>query len=471
MQLIKFFGALFVLFFSWIHIADAVSLQDDIAALAKSPNLNAQQTSIFAVDLETGKVLASHNPNLLLNPASCAKLFTASAALATLGPNHRFKTHFYSSSEPHRGEIQNLYIKGEGDPFLVSEQLWRMVRMLHHQGVRKVSGNIVIDKSFFDDSFPGQLSENKRAYAAATSAVSVNFNSLTIVVHGDDKAGSPAFVSIEPASAYTELKANVSTGSSEAINVDSSFDGKVERITVSGTIPAGKEKLIYRNVEDPSLYAGQVIKNLLAQNDIQVLGNVSVGKTPESAYLLRSEDSKPLALLVRDMDKFSNNFTAEQIIKHLGAVKEGTPGTTEKGMLVVKNYLRSIGLPMEKLHLANGSGLSEDTKISAEQLVAVLSAAYRNFATQADLLASLAILGVDGTMHSWKMHDELKGLVRAKTGSLSSSSSLAGFVPMKNGHVAAFAIVTNGLKTSLEQIHHTQIDIVAALANNHGNEP
>jgi D-alanyl-D-alanine carboxypeptidase/D-alanyl-D-alanine-endopeptidase (penicillin-binding protein 4) len=176
------------------------------------------------------------------------------------------------------------------------------------------------------------------------------------------------------------------------------------------------------------------------------------------------QQSKPLSEIVRDMNKFSNNFIAEQLVKHLGAVKKGLPGSTAKGIDVMENFLQSWGVPRGTYMLENGSGLSSSSRISAAHLARVLAVAYKNRSTHPDFIESLSILGTDGTMKNWHFAPELVGWLRAKTGSLANVSALAGYVPMRNGEIAAFAILANGFRKGKYSAHEAELMITQAIA-------
>lgn len=438
---------------------------DRILKSLRGKAFDTDHTSMAVLDAETGTTISSLNGQMALNPASCMKLITAASALSMLGPDYRFKTDFLSDALIASGTAGTLYVRGSGDPLLVSEELWRMARNLYDAGLRKVTGGIVIDDSYFDSySVPKKAGNSHRAYAAKTSAVSVNFNSVTIGL-APGHSGGPAIVTIEPPVDYFRLVNKLKTGGKHTAHISSSFAGGIETITVSGTIPSNlTPRDIYRSVADPSLYAASVFKYVLIQNDIQVSGNARRGKTPSGAALLTSEQSPPFSEIMRDMNKFSNNFIAEQVAKHLGAMRYGKPGSTAKGIEAMKDYLKSIGLHPDTYIIENASGLSSQTRLTAMQLANLLVATYRDFTIRPEFISSLSILGVDGTMRKWSFANDLRGLARAKTGTLGGVSTLAGYVPMKNGRMAAFAILANGLKHGGDAAHRAQLKFVKAIS-------
>lgn len=443
-------------------------LEARIRQILDVSSLDADRTGIAVVSVNKGNSLALINPDYPLNPASCAKILTSATALALFGSNYRFETSFFTDRRSQYGQIHNLYVVGSGDPSLVSEELWRIVSDLINQGVRSVSGDIIIDDSFFDGTwYPRKDLENdSRAFTASTSAFSLNFNSAKFVIRPGSHAGKRAEVTTDPPTSYIRIINKVATGGKFRAFVtpkDATDEG--ETFAVSGSIPPHAEpQFFYRVVSDPARFAGSVLKDMLIQNGVAVAGGVRRGQLPAGVTEISRFQSKPLSEIVRDMNKFSNNFIAEQLTKHMGAVKKGRPGSTAKGIEVIEDCLSSLGIPKGTYTLENGSGLSSVSRISASQLVKVLSSSYRSHKLQPDFIESLSILGIDGTMKSWRGEPNLHGWLRAKTGSLANVSCLSGYVPMQNGEVAAFAILANGFKRGKYSAHDAMLMIASAIA-------
>jgi D-alanyl-D-alanine carboxypeptidase/D-alanyl-D-alanine-endopeptidase (penicillin-binding protein 4) len=448
-------------------IAQVACARVDLQQALDSPGFDPDRTSIVVADASTGEVLASHLPDLMLNPASCAKILTSVTALAKLGLDYRFTTSFYANRRPQGSEIDTLYVEGTGDPFLINEEIARIASVLRNMGIVRINGGIVIDNSYFDSfDFPRKYGDEGRAFTAKTSAVTVNFNSIGIEISPGSRAGSPAKVELKPPVDSFDVKNRVKTGSKSYISIAMGTDSKDNDIVVSGRIhPRSGTQIYWRSVPDPVQYAGAVIKHIFGENGISVTGPARSGTVPNSAFLLTKESSPPLSEIVRNMNKLSTNFVAEQLTKHLGAVFKGPPGSTTKGVAVIEDFLASIGIPQGSVVLENGSGLSSISKISARQLTKVLVAAYRNRTIRSDFMSSLSVLGIDGTMKKWKhMEPGLTGMVYAKTGTLNAVSALAGYVPMSDGRMAAFAILANGLPKGSWAANKAQLAVVKSIA-------
>lgn len=438
----------------------------DIARALADPNFNPSHTSVFVADASTGEVLASHRPELKLNPASCAKILTSVTALSKLGPGYRFTTEFFADRLPLDGAIGTLYVRGSGDPSLINEELERVAATIRAAGVSRITNGIVIDDSFFDSYvYPRKGGNAGRAYTAKTSAVSVNFNSIGVEV-APGKPGRAGRVELKPPVETFRVINKLATRSKTRIAIAMGTGKDGDGITVSGRIsPRSGKRIFWRAVPDPLAYAGGVITTIFGEAGIAVSGPTRRGLVPPSAVLLTQKHSPPLLEIVRNMNKLSTNFVAEQLVKHMGGVFVSAPGSTAKGVEVIQEYLASIGIPKGSIVLENGSGLSSVSKISAEQLVKVLVAAYQNRAIQYDFMSTLSVLGVDGTMKTWtKMEPTLAGIVYAKTGTLNGVSTLAGYVTRPDGSIAAFAILANGLPHGAWAAKKAQLGIVKQIA-------
>lgn len=444
--------------------AQAIDLAREIA----HNGFNPERTSISVADVGNGKEMAEHLPDLKLNPASCAKIVTSASALAVLGPDHRFRTHFYADRAPQSGTIGTLYVAGTGDPLLINEELAQIASHLARKGIKRISEGVVIDNSYFDSyEYPRKQTGDGRAYTAKTAATAVNFNSVAVVVGPGARAGAPGTVKLDPPGDHYKVVNKVVTGGKFRAAISLSEKGGLPVVTVTGRVPPrfAPQKL-YRSVSNPALHAAAVVASWLEQAGVQVGPSLGEGKAPDGAVGLLTWESRPLSDVVADMNKVSNNFIAEQTLKHLGAVKYGAPGSTAKGVSAAEDYLASIGVPKGSYRFENGSGLSEHTRISSRQLVAVLVAAYRDARIRNAFVESLSLMGVDGTTKKWRFAPELSGRIHVKTGTLDGVSTLAGYAPTAEGRVAAFAILANGLPRGAWPAKEAQMGVVRAITEN-----
>lgn len=407
---------------------------------------------ISVVDLANGKTLyarGAHNP---LNPASNVKLVTTAAALQLLGPEHRYATRLYRDNDALVGSVVkgDVYLQGSGDPSLVTEDLFALAGELHAQGIRRITGGVVVDSSAFDrDELPPGFDQKEElaSYRAPSGATSVNFNTFVLRARPGTKVGDPPWAGIDPPVAGLELVNEASTDESHRrrLVVDIRYEDSPTRVILRGTLGRTAGTVSYRYpVQDPAGYAGSVMALALEQNGIK-LGRkrVKVGKPPGDARLLALHTSEPLSVLVRGVNKYSNNFMAEQILKTLS--DPSRPATFDDALACVRAHLGDLGLPTDGLRLGNGSGLYDTNRISADQITRLLIAVHRDFRVSSDFLASLAIMGADGTTRSRLRESTARRWVRAKTGTLDGVSALSGYVGAEGRDPIAFSILFNDL--------------------------
>ncbi len=450
----------------WVAISFSfiltLNIESNACAVVDPPPLNPQlekiigrelpqncEVSCQVAELNSGRILMEKNPDLALTPASTLKIVTSATALSALGPDFRFITQIFTD-RINGGSVGNLFVKGHGDPHLVTEELFSLVRELIDRGLTEVNGSIVVDDSFFTPDTPLDEAEELgfRSYHAPYSALSLNFNSLKIAVIPGSTPGSPSRLIMDPMSGYASLSGHVQTisgGSPLKIEISKKpATNGTEHIMVEGSIGAeAPAKGKYVNVQFPALYTGNVLKDLLIREGIKVQGNVVKGQTPSAAKLYLEHQSMPLGLIVYWLDKLSNNFMAEQICLALGAFSHGAPGTREKGLDMMRKFLIQAGAPKSSFFLADASGLSRSNKISASALVRTLAVSSQDYYTSPEFISSLGISGVDGTLREKFTDKGVRGKIRAKTGTLRGVNALAGYGLDKNGAPVVFAILVN----------------------------
>jgi D-alanyl-D-alanine carboxypeptidase/D-alanyl-D-alanine-endopeptidase (penicillin-binding protein 4) len=418
------------------------------------------EISIQVADLQTGRVIMEKNPDLPLIPASTMKVVTSAAAFRFLNPDFVFTTEVLVDGQ-REGSVGNIYLRGSGDPYLVTEELFRLTRLVRDQGLEEVRGDIIVDDSYF---IPGKpIDENEklgpRAYHAPYSALSLNFNSIKITAHPGAKPGEPATITVEPLSEYAIIKNALKTvkGNKPAqveITKEAASDGR-EIITLEGSI--GVEAPVkgrYVNVTAPDLYTGEVFKEFLLREGVKVDGKVRRGKAPGNATLYLEFASRPLGMIVYGLNKFSNNFMAEQISLALGAHVHGAPGTREKGLAVIRKHILSCGVDEGTFSLSEASGLSRNNRLSASALVRVLLTAARDFSYNYEFMASFGVSGIDGTLKEKFTDAAAKRRLRAKTGTLKGITALAGYGVSVDGKPFVFAVLVNSMQKGVGLIDY-----------------
>ncbi len=388
-------------------------------------------------------------------PASLSKIITAGTVIETLQPGFHFKTELLSKDEIHDGTLKgSLYLKGGGDPSFVSENMWTLVDELSAKGLVKISGDVLVDDTRFDSVRVGEDRENARvdrAYDAPIGAMSMNWNSVNVFVRPGDKPGDPLKVFLDPMSPYLKLRNETQTVAAgrgqdiavERIEGEHGFVGDV--IRVRGKMALGHDEVVvYKNITQPDLWSGYNLIEFLRQRGITVSGSVKKGRAPTDAQVLATYASKPLALIVADMAKFSNNYVAEMLVKNLAAETSGTPATMPQGMAQIQKFLEERGFKKGSYHFINASGFTLENKLSPEQFGRFLEMLRNDFSSFPEFLTALPIAGIDGTLRKRMKNTPAERWVRAKTGLLNGVVGLAGFAGKSDGRVLSFAFIFNG---------------------------
>jgi D-alanyl-D-alanine carboxypeptidase/D-alanyl-D-alanine-endopeptidase (penicillin-binding protein 4) len=446
-----------------------------IAEVLSGPLLSRAKVGMIAVDLNRGRTIFSYQANELLNPASVVKLFTGTAALAQLKPEFRFRSEAWLPEPLEAGVAQkNFYFRGGGDPTLVSERLWLWVTEMHHLGLSEIKGDLVIDESFFDAERIGpgfDMEDTDFAYMAPVGAMSVNFNAAGIHIRPGGAVGEPAVASVEPDSPYFEVQAKVSTrqGRGQYLMVSSqkSKNGKRQIVTVRGWIGVkAAPKVIWRKIDNPPLYAGYTLRDMLLRRGIRVGGTVRVGRVPKGAILFHSFVSRRLSEVLDDLNKYSNNFVAEMILKTLGAEMFKEPGSWANGIEAVRRFLKTeVGIAPDQYVMGNGSGLNDTNRFTAAQVVRLLDYIYRTREIAYEMIPSLGVSGATGTVRKRMTGEGVSHKVRVKTGTLTGVTALSGYVMSSDRVVVAFTILVNGLTVSPRRANVEVDKIVEALSN------
>lgn len=404
---------------------------------------------VAIVDVGTGELLAAHSEHKPLNPASNAKLLTAAAALAVLGPNHKYVTALYGVQKG--ANVGTLTLRGTGDPSLTTADVWELARGLKDAGVKRVDGDIVVDQRFFDEQFvPPAYDQQPSEWApfrANVSAVALNENTVTMTVRPGAKGGA-ALVSFDPPG-FVDVDGSVKTAESSAaqsITLNLAPAGTRLKASVGGSIPENAKAMSFtKRADNPTLLAGYALKALLTQNGITVGGDVKAGEGGKGGAL-SSHTSKPLSTLLYELGKVSDNFYAEMVFKSLALERKGRPAKAGNAAEIVTKFLEETGAYEEGDVVKNGSGLFDANRTTAATFAKVLRTAYRDPTYGNEYVAQLAIGGADGTLRSRFKNAKQKMVVRAKTGTLEGAASLSGYVLAPAGRAPiAFSILVNGV--------------------------
>ena len=263
---------------------------------------------VAIIDVDSGAMLASYNEHAALNPASNAKLYTASAALAILHGDHRFETSL--SGTVKGADVSQLTLRGFGDPSLQTEDLYSLVLELRAHGVRKVDGDILVDQRFFDEETTPPAFDQKpgewAAFRAPVSALAIDENTVTLQVRPTEP-GKGAHVFFDPPG-FVDVEGSITTGEgADTVVLGLSPSGRRLAAKVSGAVGADAKLVRYtRRVDDPTLLGGYVLKSQLEREGIAFGGDVKAGAG--KGTVLAKHTSAPLSTLLYDLGTQSDNI-------------------------------------------------------------------------------------------------------------------------------------------------------------------
>ena len=445
-------------------------LGEEIDAIFKNSCLDEGSVGIKVFSLTKGDVLYQRNSSQFFIPASNIKLLTSAVALEVLGGEYQFLTTVSTDGEIKNGVLHgDLYLKGYGDPRLVSEELWMIVKSIRNRGIKRINGDIIADDTFFDDKRKGVgVGENggSEPYNARISALSLNFNTVTVYVNPAKRVGARPIVTVDPPTKYIKVSNKAKT---VAIGKDYNIvAGRIKKrgydtVFINGSIKTPGYH-VYLNVSDPTLYTVTVFKEFLEKEGIKIKGNIITAKQPEDVKKLVIHKSRPLSLIIQDMNKISNNFISEQVLKTAGAERYGEPGTTRKGLNLINQLMETLGYLPSSYSVVDGSGLSKQNSLSPDQITDVLKNMYYDFSVRAEYVSSLGIMGIDGSLKKRLKEFPKRRYIRAKTGTLNGASSLSGYVGAEGGEELAFSMLINSRKCNWANNTKIQNSIVEKLA-------
>ena len=400
---------------------------------------------IYVHDLTNNLPVVKVGIDRSLNPASVIKLVTTFAALEILGPAYTWKTEAYLDGTLTGDRLDgNLVLKGYGDPKLTLENFWLFLRDLRNRGVREITGDLVLDRSFFaiDNHDPAQFdNEPTRPYNVGADALLLNFKSFRLRFVPDEEKHAVAVYS-EPILPQITIVNNLylAPGFCNVWPDKPAHDGNT--LTFFGTFPSScGEKSRSFSLLTPNDYMAAVFGQMWLQAGGAWSGRVREAAVPANARLLSSWESAALAESIRDINKFSNNVMARNVFLTLGA-QDGRPATLEKSDRAVSEWLAGRGMSFPEMRIENGAGLSRTTRISARELGELLVAAW-NSPLMPEYIASLPLVAVDGTMRRRLGNSPVAGQAHMKTGYLDGVRAISGYVMDTPGRMMAVVFLIN----------------------------
>ena len=450
-------------------------LQTRIAELLDKPELAPAMVGIKVTSLDTGKVLFEENASKLLRPASNMKLYTVAAALDRLSPDYRFVTSVYAAARPDAAGILHgdLTIYGRGDPSIAARfnggDYFKGINELASQiaaaGVKRVEGDLVGDETYFTGPRYGSgwnWEDLQWWYGAEVSALTVNDNALDLFVRPGSAVGAPAVITTGPPDPLLAIVNRLVTGAKGSKRELTLHRGLgADALEIHGSIPLDDRGYAAGvGISHPGLLFVYLLRSSLAQRGVIFTGksrtvpapayaNLAATSRPAGSIEIASMQSPPLSLIAAQTLKPSQNLYTELILRTLGRVVPPSPNSSDTtrtsedlGLEVVKTFLKEAGVNTSGLALTDGSGLSRNDMITAEASVQLLT--YMGRHRYAGVFReALPIAGVDGTLRNRMKGTAAENNVRAKTGSLSSAASLAGYLTTAGGENLVFSIMVN----------------------------
>ncbi len=404
--------------------------------------LGLEGLSVFVQEIGSPTPILAVAADVARSPASTMKLLTTLVALEELGPAYTWKTEAYTLGPIKQGRLNgDLYLKGYGDPYLLTESFWQLLHGLRQRGLEHVTGDLVLDSSYLQptEEAPGDFDGQKfRAYNAQPTALLINFQAVNFRFLPEPASHSLRIIADpHPDTLIIENKVSLINGPcrgwANRLGMQVSYTELHDKIRFAGSYAAScGEHEMFRALTDAPRYIYGVFKALWSELGGHLDGVLREAVLPATAQRLHIVESKPLADILRAVNKYSNNVMTRQLVLTLGAERVGLPGTTEKGLQVIRTWLQQQHLIFPELVLENGVGLSREERISARHLGELLLAGY-NSRYMPEFMSSLPIAAVDGTLQKHFVGSPLTGRVHAKTGSLKEVRSIAGYLIDQHG--------------------------------------
>jgi D-alanyl-D-alanine carboxypeptidase/D-alanyl-D-alanine-endopeptidase (penicillin-binding protein 4) len=477
-------------------------MQTALREILADSALRRTRVGIRVVEARTGRLFFEKRGTVLMDPASNQKVLATTTALMRLGSDWRYRTELTGPAPDAEGVIAgDVTLRGSGDPTVTSADLTAMAMWLATRGVKRIDGAVLADPRRIgsdeaaaagddtagdagDASGADDTGEAPRRVSPRASLV-VNHGLMSIRVRPGASAGWAAEVSTHPAGESFVIKntAKTKAGGKTRVSVSLALSGARIQVSIAGKIALGHRPLVFRRrVPHQALYSAVLLRAALEGSGVAVRDPSRVGSPPApragrpQPTLLARHESAPLVVLLRRINKDSDNDHAERVLESAGAEIYGGAPTTEKGLRLLREVIGELGLPPGSYVPRNGSGLGHANRITADAMAELLRALYLDPRVGPEIIQSLSIGGIDGTTRNRFKGTLAARRVRAKTGTLAGKSCLSGLVG-DGPDVLAFSILVQGLRgrRSLGAVRGAQVNCVNAMMryvrDAHGGAP
>lgn len=465
--------------YSYSTVSELWEQLDDIF---DDPNFNNSFWGVCIQSLVTGEYFYKNNEDKLLIPASNLKLFTTSSGLLMLGPEYKFKTNIFSNGKIDGTSLMgDLIIQGRGDPTISGRFTdGNMLKIFENwadtlaaKGIEEIKGNIIGDDNLFEDKGLGNGWEwdyESYWFAAPSGALSFNDNCVDMSIVPTE-IGKPAKINLMPNTKYVILINNVKTVKSDSLtSIDFYRERGTNVITVNGTIKHNTESYkTYVTINNPTQYFVVVLKDVLEKKGIAVRGYpIDIDDLPEGVdytkcNLMFTSSSAPLKDIIKVINKNSQNFYAEQLLKTIG-LEKGNYGSVDNGLKFERNVLQEMGINPDNTSIVDGSGLSHSNLVTPKQIVSLLNYMYKS-QYFVPFFNSLPIAGVDGSLANRMKRSKAENKIRAKTGFIGNVRSLSGYAYTGDNEPVAFTLIANNFLVPTKLAENVQDLVCLRLSN------
>jgi len=426
--------------------------QEKVTQILESVDPSAQ-VAIKIVSLRTGEVLFEKNPHIRMVPASVAKLYTVAAGFDQLGPNFQFETKLLCRRVIRNGVLEgDLYLKGGGDPALKQRHFAILADQLKERGIHSVERDLIVDTTVFDaiQSGPGWMWDDMlSSFCTPICGLNVDHGRLAIHIEPSAQKGGAPSVRYAPTSEEIVICNKAKMGSTtKGLTVKRAVHREGQPIEICGemAIEEGPQKFKVAALNPPAHAAFQ-LANALREKGIAFKGQIHFKKTPSGAITLATYRSLPLQELSKKIIKKTDNLYADSLFKRLG------DGTWSGGSKKVRRFLSDkLGIDHHDVIQIDGSGLSRYNLTTVDQVVSLLTWVHNEAPFAAEFKSSLSIAGVDGTLKKRFDSGRFRSKIRAKTGTMTSVTAIAGYLTTKEKEPIVFAIMANGFVSSAREM-------------------
>lgn len=441
----------FVLFTHAVCGMATAQLPSQLDRIVSAHEIPYKGISVLVQELNAKEPILAHLPEVPRNPASTIKLVTTWVSLEVLGPTYQWPTEIYFLGDWDGSRLDgDLAIKGYGDPYLITEKFWSLLGELRRFGLEEITGDLIIDDSYFADVEANQGdfdNQPYRSYNVEPNALLVNYKAIRFKFRGHSN-GRDVIISSDPLPEnlniinHLDLVGGPCRGYQAGISFDIRDPDNGQTVIFSGSFPeACSPYSLYRSVLKHNTFTHGLFTTLW-----RGLGGLYSGDLASQAIDVELEpiftwQSQPLAEVIRSINKYSNNVMTRQLLYTLGAEENSVPGTRESGVEVIRDYLIERGLNPSSLVIDNGAGLSRDSRISASLLANILTLAQAS-PFGSEFMASMSIGGLDGTTRG-RFDSSQEGRAHIKTGRLDDVTALAGYVHAANGKMYIVTAMVN----------------------------